>query len=156
MTTLLLDTYLEATNMGADQEELADYVMNHSKWLAYVEQVNNKGPAAYDATRAATDAAIRDATDDATRAVTDPAAYAATDAATDPAAYDAIRAATDAAIRDATDAADSEDQDKPCISWLDAQDFHPDDLISEACNALGWEGEPQTGGFMLNFYESEK
>ena len=30
--------------------------------------------------------------------------------------------------------------------------FHPDDLITEACNDLVWVTVPQTGGFEMNFY----
>lgn len=31
-------------------------------------------------------------------------------------------------------------------------EFHPDDLITEACNDLVWVTVPQTGGFEMNFY----
>lgn len=34
--------------------------------------------------------------------------------------------------------------------------FHPDDLITEACNDLVWITVPQTGGFEMNFYLEEK
>jgi len=95
MTTLKLDINLEATDMGSNQDEIADYIMSSEQWLNYVNKVN---------------------------ALEIPAS--------------------------------NESDSIPCDEWFDAQDFHPDDLIQEACEKLGWHSVPQVGGLMMNFYKA--
>ena len=39
----------------------------------------------------------------------------------------------------------------PTEEWLEAQEFVPDDLVSEACEALGWVSTPESLSLNMNF-----
>ena len=47
--------------------------------------------------------------------------------------------------------ANPEDSSLPSDAWLDSQEFHPDELITEACKNLGWHSVPQCGGLGMSF-----
>jgi hypothetical protein len=51
---------------------------------------------------------------------------------------------------------DTDSDQQPSESWSDSQAFHPDDMITEACEALEWNEVPQSGGLIMNFYLGEK
>jgi len=42
---------------------------------------------------------------------------------------------------------------RPLDNWTKAQLFHPDNLIIEACRALGLHSCPTNGGLIMNFTE---
>jgi len=39
----------------------------------------------------------------------------------------------------------------PCEDWFNSMDFHPDDLLTEACESLHWNSVPTNGGFLLTY-----
>ena len=94
MKTLRLGHNLEAVDMGAFQQELADYVVSHPVWAAYVEKVNSQPI---------------------------------------PCAGGGI----------------------PDPQWLEGRIFHPDDLLAEACEKLGWHSQPPNGGLIEDYYYEE-
>ena len=81
-----LSQYLEATDMGPDQQEIAEWIQSSEKWQSYVESVNR------------------------------------------------------------VEIVDLKE-------FLDSQEFHPDDLIPDAIEALGWNYRPSTGGVIMSFSE---
>lgn len=40
---------------------------------------------------------------------------------------------------------------RPSDEWIDNQTFHPNDLIEEACESLGWLSVPDAVNLMMNF-----
>jgi hypothetical protein len=91
---LKLDTYLEASDMGEHQAELAEYVMASSAWNEYVDKVN---------------------------------------AADIPSDFD--------------------NPNLPSDDWSDSPEFHPNDLLKQACKDLGWHSQPSFGGLSMNFFQ---
>ena len=54
--------------------------------------------------------------------------------------------------------ADPDNPNQPHPSYLDyvSATFTPDDLLKEACQALGWDNVPQNGGFLTNYNKKQK
>lgn len=48
------------------------------------------------------------------------------------------------------------DGEEPCYTWVDVHMLNFNELIESACDALGWESVPQTGGISMSFYLDEE
>jgi len=92
MNYLKLEDDLEATDGGKDQNEIAEWVQEDARFIAYVQNAN-RNPIPEDPN---------------------------------------------------TDC-------RPASEWIDSQDFHPNDLIEEACKDLGWYSVPDALNLNLNF-----
>ena len=48
-----------------------------------------------------------------------------------------------------------DEYDNPTDEWFNSRTLFADNLISEACNKLGWHSVPQSGGLSENFFPEE-
>ncbi len=85
-------THLEPSNGGKDQREIAGWIENDSRFIAYIDQANENGIPA-----------------------------------------------------------NEDDNERPSDEWLDNQNFHPEDLIAEACEVLNWNSVPDSLNLSMNF-----